>query len=198
MTDSLVNDASRNARLDHILATYLEIERSRQEIDRQRLLAENTDLADELRAFFADQDRMKAVADPRRESDARNVEPRWCRRHPAIAALTAGIAASLVIGTLVSWSFAMQADKQAREARRNEALAVSEKQRADDQARIAMESAARDKLEADKSLAHSAMSLDAKHRAELKAAEVRRNLYAAHMNLAQAAWEGCAQRFWRC
>ena len=113
----------------------------------------------------------------------------WCCRHPAIAALAAGIVASLLISTLVSWSFAMQADRQAREARRNEALAVSEKQRADDQAHIAMESTARNKLEADKSLFHSAMSLDAKHRADLKAAEVRRNLYASHMNLAQAAWE---------
>ncbi len=189
MTDPLVNDAFQNERLDEIRAAYLESERSRQQIERQRLLTENADLADELRAFFADHDRMKAVADPRRESDARNAEPRWCRRHPAITVFTAGIAATLVIGALVSWSFAMQADRQAREARRNEELAVSEKQRADDQARIAMESAARDKLEADKSLAHSAMSLDAKHRADLKAAEVRRSLYAAHMNLAQAAWE---------
>ena len=54
---------SQNQRLNEILAGYLESERSGQELDRQRLLAENPDLADELRAFFSDHDRMNAVAE---------------------------------------------------------------------------------------------------------------------------------------
>ena len=70
MTNPATNDASQNERLDEILARYLESERSGQRLDRQRLLAENSDLADELRAFFADHDRMKAVAEPLRVADA--------------------------------------------------------------------------------------------------------------------------------
>ncbi len=52
---------------------------------------------------------------------------RLCRRHPAIAALTAGVAASLVIGTLVSSYFAVQADEKAAEATANEKRANDEK-----------------------------------------------------------------------
>jgi serine/threonine-protein kinase len=65
-----MNDSSQNERLDEILAAYLESERTGQRLDRERLLAENADLADELRAFFADHDRMKAVAEPLRVADA--------------------------------------------------------------------------------------------------------------------------------
>ena len=70
MTNPAMNDPSQNERLDEILAAYLDSERSGQRLDRQRLLAENADLADELRAFFADHDRMKAVAEPLRVADA--------------------------------------------------------------------------------------------------------------------------------
>ncbi len=69
MTDPATNDASQNERLDEIIAAYLDSERSGQWLDRQRLLAENSDLADELRSFFADHDRMKAVAEPLRVAD---------------------------------------------------------------------------------------------------------------------------------
>lgn len=48
MTDPTMNDASQNERLDQILAGYLESERTGQRLDRQRLLVENSDLADEL------------------------------------------------------------------------------------------------------------------------------------------------------
>ena len=58
-----MNNPSSNERLDQILAVYLESERSGLTLDRQRLLADHSDLADELRAFFADHDRMKAMAD---------------------------------------------------------------------------------------------------------------------------------------
>ena len=64
MTDPTTNDGSQNERLTEILAVYLESERSGQTLDRERLLAEYSDMADELRAFFADHDRMKAVAEP--------------------------------------------------------------------------------------------------------------------------------------
>ena len=70
MTDSPTNDGSHNERLDEILAEYLDSERSGQKLDRQRLLTEHSDLANELRAFFADHDRMKAVAEPLRVADS--------------------------------------------------------------------------------------------------------------------------------
>ncbi|MFO0811498.1 MAG: protein kinase [Gemmataceae bacterium] len=59
---------------------------------------------------------------------------RWCRRNPQVAALTFGIAMSLVIGTAVAWYFAVQSAAAAALARKNEgevrdALVLSERRR---------------------------------------------------------------------
>lgn len=43
---------------------------------------------------------------------------RWCRRNPAVAALTATVVVALVVGTLVASYFAVQANERARESDR--------------------------------------------------------------------------------
>jgi serine/threonine protein kinase len=111
------------------------------EKDRRRRYPSARELAEELQRFLEGRPILA------RPVSAAERGWRWCRRHPAIAALTAGIAASLVIGTVVSWSFAVRANQQAQVAKAN-AL-----------------------------------------RADARTNEARRNLYAAHMNLAQSAWE---------
>jgi WD40 repeat protein/serine/threonine protein kinase len=52
---------------------------------------------------------------------------RWCRRNPVVAALVAGIALSLVAGTIVSASFAVVANREAEIARGHEAEAKKAK-----------------------------------------------------------------------
>ncbi len=160
------------------------------EKDRRRRYPSARELAEELQRFLEGRPILA------RPVSAAERGWRLCRRHPAIAALTAGIAASLVIGTLVSWSFAMQAEQQARDARRSEALAVSEKQRADEQAEQAVLNAKRADQQAQVAKANT-------KRADEKAAEAtanekrandeklisNRHLYASRMNLAQTAWE---------
>jgi eukaryotic-like serine/threonine-protein kinase len=48
---------------------------------------------------------------------------RWCRRNPKVAALSAGILVSLVVGTVVAWHFAIQARREAKAAVASELLA---------------------------------------------------------------------------
>src|SRR5262249_41180478 len=55
---------------------------------------------------------------------------RWCRRNPAVATLLAAVACSLVAGTAVSALFAVEASRQAREARDNAGQANAAKERA--------------------------------------------------------------------
>jgi WD40 repeat protein len=93
---------------------------------------------------------------------------RWARRNPAVAGLLAAVVLALVAGTALSSYFAVQATRRAREAGENavaaEANAVqmrAEKGRADQESQRARDS----------------------ERA------ARRNLYVAHINLAQRAWE---------
>jgi hypothetical protein len=54
-------------RIDEIIAEFLEAEAVDRPPDRAALLARHPDLADELRSFFADHDRMRAMAEPLQE-----------------------------------------------------------------------------------------------------------------------------------
>ncbi len=59
---------ARDERLNLILAEYLQFEQTGEPPDREQLLRQHPDFADELRAFFADHDKMQALAEPVRAS----------------------------------------------------------------------------------------------------------------------------------
>jgi WD40 repeat protein/tRNA A-37 threonylcarbamoyl transferase component Bud32 len=56
---------------------------------------------------------------------------RWCRRNPVVAGLLTAVAASLVLGITATGLFAVRAEKNAEQARNNEARAEEEKVAAD-------------------------------------------------------------------
>jgi WD40 repeat protein/serine/threonine protein kinase len=113
------------------------------------------ELAEDLRRFLGDR--------PIQARRTRIFERfgRWCRRNPAVAGLTAVVAASLLAGTGVSGYFAIKAEHRADDA-------IQEKGRADHKAAEALANATQ---------------------AETNAAGARANLYVVRMNLAQVAWE---------
>jgi WD40 repeat protein len=77
-------------RIDEVIAEFLEAEAAGQSPDRTALLALHPDLADELRSFFADHDRMKQLAEP--------------LQSPAAAeAPTLGLETSMSTGTTVRY-----------------------------------------------------------------------------------------------
>jgi len=57
-------------RVDQLIADFLQAPAGGKEPDRAALLAQNPDLADELRSFFADHDRVRALAEPLRPPKA--------------------------------------------------------------------------------------------------------------------------------
>jgi eukaryotic-like serine/threonine-protein kinase len=57
-------------RIDEVIADFLEAEAAGQAPDRSAFLAQHPDLTDELRSFFADHDRMRAMAEPLHSSAA--------------------------------------------------------------------------------------------------------------------------------
>ncbi len=62
MSETLPNPADREQRLQEILAAYMQAVEAGRTPDRQRLLAEHPDLADELASFFANRDDFAGMA----------------------------------------------------------------------------------------------------------------------------------------
>ena len=60
----MTDDSHDDERVDRIILAYLEEVDAGREPDRRALLARHPDLADELTAFFADQDRVARLARP--------------------------------------------------------------------------------------------------------------------------------------
>ena len=107
---------------------------------------------------------------------------RWCRREPKLALLTAGIALSLLVGSIASTIFGLDAAASARTASNNEAKALV----ARDDARNAQGMAVQAQQDAEQAREQEAAQ---RTLAEQNAERARRLLYFSHMNLAQAAWE---------
>ncbi|MBI3468488.1 MAG: protein kinase, partial [Planctomycetes bacterium] len=93
---------------------------------------------------------------------------RWCRRNPAVASLTAAVAAALVLGTVVSSYFAVQARSQAEHAGRQR-----------DAAFLARQAAERARTETEQERNH----------AKGESRRAYRNFYISQMNLVQRDWE---------
>jgi WD40 repeat protein/tRNA A-37 threonylcarbamoyl transferase component Bud32 len=77
--------ADRETRVDEIVAEYLREAETGRAPDRQRLLACNPDLADDLAAFFADRDRIERWARPFREGAAPSPLPCPTCRGPLVS-----------------------------------------------------------------------------------------------------------------
>ncbi len=99
----------------------------------------------------------------------------WVRREPVVAALSAAVACTLLIGIVVStW--------QGFRAIAAEGRAVAQKGRADDKAIEALA----EKTRADQKAADAVAQKD---RADQQSDLLRRRIYFSNMNLVQAAWE---------
>jgi eukaryotic-like serine/threonine-protein kinase len=72
---------SREQRLQHILAVYLQDVEAGQNPDREKLLAQHPDLADDLRSFLAENDKMRRLVD---QQDPATVAPELSTNVPAV------------------------------------------------------------------------------------------------------------------
>ena len=66
MSNEHTNPSDRDQRLNDLIAAYVEAVEAGQAPDRQHLLDQHPDLANELQAFFADYERMDHLASPLR------------------------------------------------------------------------------------------------------------------------------------
>jgi WD40 repeat protein len=100
---------------------------------------------------------------------------RWTRRNPVVAGLAAAFVLALVAGIAFSAHFAVKASQQAFEAQTNEQQA----NRSAEDAQASEHQAKLNALRADRE----------SQKARGNELEARRNLYIAHINLAQRAWD---------
>ena len=75
MSDHTQTLPGRNQRLDSVVAEYLDALASGPAPDRSEWLTRHSDLADDLRAFFADHDRLVQLS----ALAGRRLAPRWVR-----------------------------------------------------------------------------------------------------------------------
>ncbi len=125
-------------------------------------------MAEDLQRFILDEP-LKA----RRVSSTERLW-RWCRRNPAVAASTGLAAAALLVGTVVAWIFALQANSSAELARASEMKAVESAADAKEQEKFAREQ----------------MKI-----AEANETKAEWRLYAINLGLAHKAWESLDMAF---
>ncbi|MBI5757629.1 MAG: protein kinase, partial [Planctomycetales bacterium] len=128
---------------------------------------------------------------------------RWCHRNPAVASLSTAVVVILLTGIAVSSFFWLEAAARAKDflaqkirADENAVAERKQKERADaktDEALANAERERREKIRADTKTAEALAAVERerteKLRADAKADEARRHMYAAHLNLAQSAWD---------
>ncbi len=100
---------------------------------------------------------------------------RWCRRNPLDAGLSAAVVIALIAGTVISSFFALRASARAKEL-------TEETNRANQLTLIATD-------KTNLANANAELERQQRKRADEKEQESHRLLYAAHMDLAQSAWE---------
>ena len=114
---------------------------------------------------------------------------RWCRRKPAIAALSLAVTIAIITGTYTSWRYAIQAQHEAKTARTAQQHATRgfeqarESEKQERQARKLAETAQT------RALAGEKQARDEQRRAEENAEQAERNLYIANMFLANRHWQ---------
>jgi len=69
MSNENSSQSPHQERLNRIVAEYLDAVETGRATDREKVLAQNPELARELEQFFADHDRMRALAQPIRPAD---------------------------------------------------------------------------------------------------------------------------------
>jgi WD40 repeat protein len=148
-----------------------------------RRYATGRELADDLRRWLA--------GEPihARPVGATEQLMRWCRRNVLVAGLSAAVTCTLLAGSIVSTYFAIRAIAEKGRADKKADEAITEKRRADDKAAEAIAEKARADQKATDAIAEKERADANATRADEQTHLARRHLYAAHMNLAQNAWD---------
>lgn len=122
---------------------------------------------------------------------------RWSRRNPMVASLATAVALVLLLGTAVSTWFGLSAHRRAvaeaaahARADREAKNAADEAVRANAEAARANREAARANTKAQEALELAKLEAQERRRADDESKRAQRHTYLAHMNLAQAAWDG--------